>query len=127
MLTTLSICEQAYRATAEEQDDTIIWLTHMLRKAEVDTGLLLRGGAVNYANKAQQAPPLVFGEWEQRHPAHLARDLERFMAEGGRVYVSDEDLARYALAADELIDGVQVVDWKGVVGLIAEHDVVMNW
>ena len=84
MARTLSICEQGYRATVEEQDDTIIWITHMLRKSEVDTGLLLRGTAVNYASKSQEPVSVSIGDWTQRHPANLARDLEKFIADGGK-------------------------------------------
>jgi hypothetical protein len=127
MAKTLSICEQGYRASAEEQDDTIVWITHMLRKSETETSLLLRGSAVNYANASQGAPPLSFGDWTQRHPANLARDLARFIADGGKVFASGEDLSRYGLEDAELVAGVEVVDWGGVVSLMQEHPIIMNW
>ena len=127
MAKTLSICEQGYRATVEEQDDTIVWITHMLRKAGAETGLLLRGSAVNYASRDQEAPAVVFGEWRQRHPANLARDLTRFIEDGGKVYASSDDLKRYGLSEAQLIEGVGSVDWDGVVALMGEYDIVMNW
>lgn len=127
MAKTLSICEQGYRATVEEQDDTIIWITHMLRKSEVDTGLLLRGTAVNYASKSQEPVSVSFGDWTQAHPANLARDLESFIADGGKVYASSEDLAKYAVDTSKLVEGVNALDWTGIVGLIGEYDIIMNW
>lgn len=45
----LQIVEAAYRATIEELDDTIVWLTHAMNDAGGNLDLLLRADAVNYA------------------------------------------------------------------------------
>ena len=95
MASLLCICDQGYRASVEEQDDTVVWMAHMLQKNDTPTALLLRGSAVNYANKAQRSVPVQFGEWKQAHPADFPRDLSRFQADGGKLLVLAEDLAEF--------------------------------
>ena len=128
MSSVLCICDQGYRASVEEQDDTVVWMAHMLQKQEGTTAsLLLRGSAVNYANKAQRSVPVSFGEWTQKEPADFPRDLGRFQADGGRIFVLKEDVAAYGLGDGDLIDGVQSVALGEVAGLVAEHDNISFW
>ena len=62
---TLQVIESAYRATVEEQDDTIVWLTHAMRAANGTLDVLLVRNAVSYAVRGQRAPELTIGGWRQ--------------------------------------------------------------
>ena len=128
MTSILCICDQGYRASIEEQDDTVVWMAHMLQRDDaMQVALMLRGTAVNYANKAQRSVGVSFGKWVQAHPADFPRDLERFISDGGRVFAMYEDLAKRGLSADDLIPGVVPVERGNVAGLVAEYDNVSFW
>jgi len=123
----LSIIESAYRATLEEQDDTIVWITRAMKGAGADIDILLRGNAVNYGVKAQDASGLDFGEWRQTQPPRLADDLSGAIAKGITVFIISEDLAARGLAPTDLIDGLEPVDRTRLAGLLAGYDRVWHW
>ena len=79
----LNIVDTAYRATLEEQDDTIVWIVAAMRtNANAPVDLLLRGNAVNYAVRGQDASGLSFGDQRQTQPPQLAKDLEKVKEKG---------------------------------------------
>jgi sulfur relay (sulfurtransferase) DsrF/TusC family protein len=123
----LNIIESAYRATIEEQDDTIVWLSHTLKAAGADLGVLLRGNAVNYAVRGQDAAGLAFGAWRQTQPPRIANDIASLSAKGVTVYVLAEDLAERGLDAGDLVPGLERVERDGLPGLLAAHDQVWHW
>ena len=75
----LNIVEAAYRGTLEEQDDTIVWITHAMKGAGADLALLLRGNAVNCAVKGQDASGLSIGGEPQTQPPDLAGDISALL------------------------------------------------
>jgi sulfur relay (sulfurtransferase) DsrF/TusC family protein len=123
----LNIIESAYRATIEEQDDTIVWLTHAMKAADADLAVLLRGNAVNYAVREQDAAGLAFGGWRQTQPPHIADDIAALPAKGVAVYVLAEDLAERGLEAGDLVPGLERVTRDRLPGLFAMHDQVWHW
>ena len=124
---TLQIVDTAYRATLEEQDDTILWLTHVLRGAGAELALLLRGNAVNYAVAAQQPVELAIGDWRQSHPPALASDLKGLRDKGVEVFAVKEDLEERGITEAQLIDSVALVTRKRLAGLVGGFDRVWHW
>jgi sulfur relay (sulfurtransferase) DsrF/TusC family protein len=124
---TLNIVETAYRATLEEQDDTILWIATAMKGAGADLAVLLRGNAVNYAVKGQDASGLSFGARSQTHPPRLDEDVARLVGKGVSVFVVEDDVAERGLERMDLIDGLQTVSRSGLPKLVASYDQVWHW
>ncbi len=123
----LNIVEAAYRATLEEQDDTIIWLTHAMRGANATVDVLLRGNAVNYAVKAQDASGLKFGDQAQTQPPQLANDLTKLKEKGVKIFVVEDALRERGIETGELIGGLEFISRRQVAKLFADYDQVWQW
>jgi intracellular sulfur oxidation DsrE/DsrF family protein len=123
----LNIVSSAYRATIEEQDDTIVWLTHVLRDAGADIAVLLRGNAVNYGVIAQDASGLSFGAERQTQPPRLAEDVQKLIAKGVKVWVCADDVGARGIDRRELIDGLTPIAAADVPRLVGEHERVWHW
>ena len=122
----LSIVESAYRATLEEQDDTVLWLSRALKNAGADLSVVLRGNAVNYA-VPQACPPLAIGRAAIKHPAQPNADLAALQARGAKVYVVREDLAERGIPADRCVADAQPIGRADLVDLMELHDQVWHW
>ena len=124
---TLSIIESAYRATIEEQDDTVVWIHGAMKGAGADLVLLLRGNAVNYLVESQNAGGLSFGDWEQTQPPRIASDLAALAAKGVEIRYVAEDAAERGIERRELIAEATPVAHEAVGELIGRHDRVWYW
>jgi hypothetical protein len=123
----LNILETAYRATIEEQDDTIVWLSHAMVGAGAELGLLLRGNAVSYGVRSQDASGLAFGGLRQTQPPELAQDVAKLMGKGTPVYVVEDDLVERGIEPGELIPGLKPISRASIAALMAEFDQVWHW
>jgi intracellular sulfur oxidation DsrE/DsrF family protein len=124
---TLSIIESAYRATIEEQDDTIVWIHGAMKGAGADLALLLRGNSVNYLVQRQDAGGLTFGDWRQTQPPTVASDLAALAAKGVDICYVAEDLAERGIERNELINGARPVARAGVAELVSQYGRVWYW
>ena len=122
----LSIIESAYRATLEEQDDTVLWLARALKNAGADLSVVLRGNAVNYAVR-QSCPPLQIGKALIGHPAQPNEDLARLQGKGAKVYVVAEDLAWRGIDPGRCVPDAQPIARDEIADLMEQHDQVWHW
>jgi len=123
----LCVIDTAYRCTLEEQDEPAIWITHAMRGAGADLAVLLRGNAVSYAVKGQDARGLAFGARTQTQPPQLDADVEKLAGKGVEVYVVEDDVAERGLERSDLIAGIKPVSRAGVGRLYGAHDQIWHW
>ncbi len=123
----LQIVETAYRATLEEQDDPIIWISHAMKGAGADLDVLLRGNAVNYAVAAQDATGLSFGDWQQSQPPDLAGDIVALAEKDVTVFVVQDDLDERGLRDVALVAGIETLSRGRLPALLNDYDQIWNW
>jgi sulfur transfer complex TusBCD TusB component (DsrH family) len=123
----LSIVETAYRGTLEEQDDTVLWLTHMLQNNGLDQTIVLAGNAVNYAVRGQDASGLRFGDSVLAHAPEIDRDLEKLMEKGVPVYYVSDDATARGIPTDRLIEGVKPIARRELPSLMGGYEQVWAW
>jgi len=123
----LNIISVAYRATLEEQDDTIVWLTHAMRGAGADIDILLRGPAVNYVVKGQKVAPLAFGGREQKHAPDVYGQVETLSEKGARIFVLAEDIKQRGLKQAPRLDDARVISNDDLPELLGGYDAVWHW
>lgn len=123
----LQVIDQAFRATGEEQDDTLLWLSRSMRGAGADFRILLAGNAVSYALVRDRAPELELGDWRQTHPADVGSDVAELLASGVEVAVVTEDLLERGLDARQCRRGIQGLARDELPQLYNSVDQVWQW
>jgi hypothetical protein len=124
---TLQIIRTAYRATIEEQDDTVVWITRAMRGAGAELDVLLTGDAVNYAVRAQDASGLAFGAWKQTQPPRIAGDVAALLEKGVSVFFIAEDAKERGLDDVPLVEGVRRIGSKELPDLLGRYERVWQW
>jgi hypothetical protein len=123
----LQMIEPAYRATLEEQDDTVLWFTRAIRAAGAQADVLLTGSAANYAVRGQDASGFALGDWSQRHPPAIDVEIGRLLESGARVAAVHEDLSERGIREESLTPGVETVSRKALSHFLRGYDFVWKW
>lgn len=123
----LNIISVAYRATVEEQDDTIVWLTHAMRGAGADADILLRGAAVNYVVKGQEVAPVSFGDRKQKHAPDIYGQVASLSEKGAKIFVLAEDMKQRGLTRASRLGAAQMARIADLPRLMSGYDFVWHW
>ena len=122
----LNIVETAYRATLEEQDDTILWLSGALKNSGADLAVLLRGNAVNYLVQ-QECPALIIGNAGINHPRPACGGHQQAPGKGVKVFAIRDDLEARGINGEGCIGGVQMISGRDIAGLMESYEQVWHW
>lgn len=126
-MTVLNIVSSGYRATLEEQDDTVLWITQAMSRAGAEMDVLLRASAVNYVVEGQAVSPLAIGGRIQRNAPDVHGQVRDLAERGVGIFVLEEDLEAYGLRDTPRFDQAKCVRTSELAGLISGYDAIWHW
>lgn len=124
----LCIVKTAYRSSQQEEPgDAGPWLTHALRNARTEMGVLLQGSALNEALAGQTPKEASVDRPAGERPRFPDRDLEKMKAAGIPIHVIREDAEDRGVPMDRLMKEYQLIARADVPGLVSRYDQVWQW
>ena len=123
----LNIISSGYRATLEEQDDTVVWITQAMSRAGAEIDVLLRSAATNYVVEGQAVSPLAIGGRIQSNAPDVHGQVRDLAERGVGIFVLEEDLDAYGLRDVSRLKQAQIVKAGELAGLISRYDAVWHW
>jgi hypothetical protein len=123
----LNVVSSGYRATLEEQDDTVVWISHAMRNAGAEIDLLLEEAAVNYPLEGQSVDPVTIGGRLQGHAPDVHEQIRNFVGNGSAVHVVEEDLDERGIDRRRLLQEVRLVSRSELPKLMSSYDQVWHW
>jgi sulfur relay (sulfurtransferase) DsrF/TusC family protein len=123
----MNIVSSGYRATLEEQDDTVVWISHCLRNAGAEVDLLLSGAAVNYPVSGQSVAPAEIGGRSQKHAPDVHAQVRDLLGNGTTVYVVREDLDERGIDHRSLLQEVRLVGREELPALLSDYEQIWHW
>ena len=124
---TLSIIETGYRATAEEQDDTIVWLNTMCRDAGLDLSVVLAAEAVNYGVGGHRPAAVELAGSAVATPPTMDEDLVSLSDRDVDIFYIDDDRADLGIPESAMIDAVKPIKRAELATLCSGFDQIWNW
>ena len=124
---TLQIVTSAYRCNIEEQDDPVVWISQAMKASGAELHLLLEGGAVNYAVRAQDASGISFGGKAQTQPPRIEDDLRRLLDKGAEVYLVQDDAAVRGLEHADMLEGVKGLSRAELPRFFGRFERIWRW
>jgi sulfur relay (sulfurtransferase) DsrF/TusC family protein len=123
----LQIVESAYRGTLEEQDDTVIWLSHIMKDAGSDLDILLRGNSVHYLVRKQDASGLMFGNKKQTQPPRIMDDISKIIKKGVTIHFVSEDAYERGIDQEEMISEVKKILRNELPTFFSNYQHILHW
>ena len=90
--------------------------------------MLLRGNAVNYAVRGQDAGGLAFGDWKQTEPPRIEQQLGSLIGQGRhRLCAGRRPRPSAASRCRTLLDGIEACAWPALPALLPHYERVWHW
>ncbi len=96
-------------------------MLHLIVQAPVENAILARidsGDDVVFQLRAV---------WNALAGHAMQRQLEGLIQENCRLYVLHDDLEVSGIEPDRLLSGVKIIDYRGLVELVADNEVCKTW